>query len=153
MKIETTRFGELDVRAEDILTFSDGLPGFEDEKEFVLLCPEDLEPLCFLQSVRSAHLAFIVTNPFLFFPDYEFELSDEVKERLEIREPGDVAVYVILTASDGLETTTANLLAPIVLNVRQMIGQQIILHRSPYRTKHSLIRPGEERRAESNART
>jgi flagellar assembly factor FliW len=153
MKIETSRFGVIDVQEEDILEFPDGLPGFDEEKRFVLICPEDLEPLCFLQSVRNGELAFIVTNPFPFYPDYEFELSDEVAEQLSIHDPFDVAVYVIISATEGLEQATANLLGPILVNVRERMGKQIILHRSPYKTKHPLFRSGEERSEVSHART
>ena len=140
MKIATRQFGEMDVREQDIVRFERGLPGFEELKRFVFVEPEPDLPFSFLQSVDDADVAFIVTNPFLFYPDYEFELTEPTQEELNIRSERDVAVWSVVTVRGQAAEATINLLAPIVVNVKDKRGRQIVLHDSGYGTKHPLFR-------------
>ena len=86
MKYETARFGSLEIQDKDILFFPDALYGFDCEKEFALLpLDSNIEsPMEWLQSLRTRELAFIVTDPFLFIPEYEMFLSDSERTQLEI---------------------------------------------------------------------
>jgi flagellar assembly factor FliW len=140
VKIETRQFGELDIREEDIVKFERGLPGFEQLKRFIFVEPDPDLPFSFLQSVEDADVAFIVTNPFLFYPDYEFELSPSVQEELNIVSERDVAVWSVVTVREKASDATVNLLAPLVVNVKEKRGRQIVLHDSGYGTKHPLFR-------------
>ena len=76
-KINTLRFGELEIEEQDVVRFADGIPAFEDEHEFVVLPYEEGTPYMFLQSMMTPELAFLMTDPFVFFPEYSFELDDE----------------------------------------------------------------------------
>jgi flagellar assembly factor FliW len=137
MRIETKFQDEIEVQDSEILSFEQGIPGFEDEKQFVLLPIEDTV-LSLLQSVRTNELAFIMTDPFLFFKDYDFELSVADLERLEIKQESDVCVQVILTVADPYEKSTANLQAPVIMNTKNKKCKQIVLSDGRYRTKHLL---------------
>jgi flagellar assembly factor FliW len=137
MKIETKFQDEIEVNESAILTFEQGLPGFEDENKFVLLPIEDTD-LSLLQSIQTKELAFITTDPFLFFKDYNFELSTVEQEQLDINEENDVLVQVIITVVDPYKKSTANLQAPVILNVKNNKCKQIILTDGRYRTKHLL---------------
>ncbi|AGA56404.1 hypothetical protein Theco_0157 [Thermobacillus composti KWC4] len=139
MKMETTRFGELEIGGEDIYTFPDGIPGFEQDKRFALVGLEGLDGIACLQCVDRGELSFIVVNPFVFFPDYEFQLPDADAGRLEAEDPGDLSVWAIVTIKDRLETATANLVAPVVLNLRKKLGKQVILVASRLGTRHALF--------------
>ncbi|WP_261131802.1 flagellar assembly protein FliW [Bacillus sp. Marseille-Q3570] len=140
MKIETKYFGDMEVEEKEILEFVQGLPGFKEEKQFIILPFADEEtPLSILQSVKTPTLAFVITNPFLFFQDYEFSIPEAVTDQLKIKDEKQVAVFVILTIQDPFEKTTANLKAPIVLNIENGSGKQIVLNEDQYRTKHSLF--------------
>lgn len=138
MNIDTKYHGTVAVKEEDIIHFPHGLPGFADEKRFVLLPLADT-PFVILQSVETPALGFVLIEPFSYFPTYEFELDEATVEQLNIESERDVAVYVILTVADPFHETTANLQAPVVINVHKRLGKQVILTNPPYKTKHRLF--------------
>lgn len=134
-----TKFEEtIEISDEDILHFDQGLPGFEDEKQFVLL-PMEGTPFSTLQSVSTKELAFFTTNPFLFFKDYDFELVESVQKQLKIKDESEVLVQVILTIQEPLEKSTGNLQAPVVINVKENLAKQVVLTDNKYRTRHELL--------------
>ena len=94
-KVNTVRFGEIEVDEEKILRFKEGIPAFEDEHEFLLIPYEKESPILFMQSLKSPDLAFLVTSPFIFFPDYSFEIDDEITEDLEIKSQDDLQIFDI----------------------------------------------------------
>lgn len=138
MKLETTRFGEIDVKDEEVIEFVQGLYGFKSEKEFVLLADDDT-PFFWLQSVNNAELAFVVTEPWHFYQEYEFELDDEVKEELKLEDKEDVLVVNIIVVPEEPEEMTMNLKAPIVVNKREKIAKQIILEDEDYPVKYKIF--------------
>jgi flagellar assembly factor FliW len=139
MRVSTANFGELDIKAEDIFTFSQGIPGFEDLRQFIIIQPDPQLPFSYLQSVEQGELSIIITNPFLFHPDYELQLSDQTQEELGIEEEKDVLVWTTVSIKDQMKDATTNLLAPIIVNVSKKRGKQMILHGSDYTTKHRLM--------------
>jgi len=134
--IETLSWGELEVDVERIYHFPKGLPGFDEETDFALIAMAEM-PFWYLQSVKNKELSFLLGDPFVFHPTYEFELPDDEAEELEIK--SDVFVRCIITLKNNIEKSTINLLAPIVLNPVGRFGKQIVLHKAPYHTKHSLL--------------
>ena len=144
MKMETTRFGEIEINEQEIIMFPDGIPGFERDRRFVILELEDLDGFACLQCIDRGELSFIIVNPFVFFPEYEFNLPDAEAQQLEIAEPGDVAVWSIVTIRDELESATVNLVAPIVLNRQKRLGKQVILVDPNLSTRHALFRTAKE---------
>ena len=139
MKLSTAYFGELEIEEEQIIHFPRGMFAFEDQQRFVLIPCEDVElPIAWLQSLDDADLAFVVMSPFVFRPDYEFKISDEVEAELEIKSPSDVTVLVLLVIPEDVNQMTANLLAPIVINILSKRGRQVILDDKQYTTKHVL---------------
>ncbi|MEK8216603.1 flagellar assembly protein FliW [Paenibacillus sp. FSL L8-0463] len=136
MIIETLSWGRLEVSEEQIYHFPKGLPGFDEETKFALIAMEEA-PFWYLQSLSDQGLSFLLGDPFAFYPTYEFELPDEEAEELAIG--SDVVVRCIITLKEQTEQSTLNLLAPVVLNPSERLGKQVVLHRSPYHTKHSLL--------------
>lgn len=137
MKIDTSNFGVLEIDPSKIIQFKEGIPGFEDEKEFTIILNEDPEnPFHYLQSINSGDLSFVIINPFEVFPEYEFEISEIVKEKLHIENEKQVCVYTIVTVPENIEKITSNLQAPIVINLETKRGKQVILDDSRYTTKH-----------------
>lgn len=139
MLIETKYSGELEIDENSIVTFEQGIPSFETETRFILL-PFSSEPSPFyvLQSVETPGLALVVMTPFSFFPDYEVKLSDQTLEDLQIEDEKDVALLVVLTLKDTLETSTANLRGPVVINSKKQLGKQIALSQPDLHTRHAL---------------
>lgn len=139
MKIKTKYHGEITIEEKDIIQFKQGIPGFLDEKQFVMTPLDETGLYHILQSVHTAGIAFIITNPFHFFNTYEFDLDDVTMEKLEIESEQDIAIYSILTVQDVFEQSTINLQAPIVMNHRKRLGKQVILTNTSYQTKHKFI--------------
>lgn len=92
-----------------------------------------------MQSVNTSTLAFVMVNPFSYYPNYDFNLDDSVVESLKIETPEDVLVYSILTVQDPFENTTVNLQAPVIINSKKNMGKQIILNNGEYLTRHKLV--------------
>ncbi|NGP44937.1 flagellar assembly protein FliW [Bacillaceae bacterium SIJ1] len=147
MHIETKYHGTITVPEPDHLHFSGGLPGFTDERAFVLLPFGEETPYYVLQSVKTKEVAFVVTNPFLFYNDYQFKLEDHTKQALDIQSREEVAVYVVVTLRDPFNTSTVNLKAPIVINQRTRQARQTVLEYEAYQTRHPLF-PKEKEAAE-----
>jgi len=136
--IQTKYFDEVEINEADIIKFQNGLPGFLDEKQFVLM---NLEDTVFqvLQSVETQALAFIVVNPFQFKSDYEFVLDNQVVEQLKIESDEDVTILSIVTLKDSLKESTVNLKAPLVINAKTKEGKQYIIQKTDYTTKESIF--------------
>lgn len=139
MKFQTTRFGELDVDESRAIRFPLGIPGFPKAQRFVLL--EYRDHIKWLQSLDNADLAFIVTDPFAFFPDYSFVVDDATERFLEVSDPASVVVLVILTV--GQNEVTANLKAPIVINSSAFVGVQVLVDDDRYAFKTAFPKPKE----------
>ena len=139
-KVNTSRFGEIEVDEKKIVHFDKGIPAFEDETEFVILPYEEESPYYFMQSLKSPDLAFLLTIPFLFFPEYTFEIDDETLSELDVKNQDAVFYYAMITIPNGsIRYMTANLLAPVVLNSENMRAKQVVLENSNYTTKHRLF--------------
>lgn len=143
MNIQTKFHSVQEINQDDIINFPSGIPGFLEEKEFYIL-PLEGTDLFVLQSVKTPEVAFIVTDPFVLFPQYEFDLPGEALEKLEIQSDKDVATFAILTVREPFEETTANLQAPLVINQTKKLGKQVILNQTSYQTKHKIMTPQEQ---------
>lgn len=141
MKYKTARFGSVEVQDEDILFFPEALYGFDEEKKFVLLPldPNIDSPMEWLQSLRTNELAFVVTDPFLFVPQYKVVLNDDEKDQLKVEATESVIIRVIVTIPRVHTEMTANLVAPLVINQKNGLAKQIVLTSAEYDTKHGLM--------------
>lgn len=119
--------------------FKKGIPGFDSLREFIIKDLEGNEKFKILES-RESEISFVTTNPFEIYSDYEVDLNDETIKELEIKRPEDVVILSIITLGRTLESSTMNLKAPLVINIKNNLGKQYIMQNSKYETKHSLIR-------------
>lgn len=138
MELQTKYHGIIQVDESSIIRFENGIPGFIEEKQFILLPFDNESPFFILQSVSTSELGFVVVNPFLFNKEYEFDLSDHDKQSLHIQSEKDIQVYTILTVKDPFSESTANLQAPIIYNHKENLAKQIILQ-DTYKTRHKLF--------------
>ncbi|MGP0577591.1 flagellar assembly protein FliW [Paenibacillus peoriae] len=116
--------------------FPKGIPGFEQLREFQL--QEHNELFSLFSAVEQPATIFITVNPFDFFKDYEFELSDDALEDIGITSQEQIAVRCICTWNSDQSKTTVNLLAPLIFNIEQRTGKQIVLQNTKYTIKHPL---------------
>ncbi len=139
MKIYTTRFGDIEVKEEEIIKFPEGLLGFEDKKEFVIFIMEEGSPLMWMQAVKEPALAFILIKPFEFRPDYSVDISDKDVEFLKIEKPQDVDLLSIVVVPNDPSKMTANLQGPIILNTKKNLAKQIISNNPKHKIKHFIL--------------
>lgn len=139
MKIDTKIFGEIEVEEKSAVSFGDGMLGLEAFKKYVLISLPGNDKFFCLQSREDPALAFFLINPWDFFPSYELNIADEKLGELGISKPEQTSVYCILTVLGDIKDITANLLAPIVINIENNEGKQVVLDESKYKTKHRLF--------------
>lgn len=139
MLINTKFLGQIEIEEHAIISFKNGLPGFPEIHRFVLLTMEENPSLYYFQSIEQEPLCFIVTSPFAIIEDYEADVSEETVEELEIKNPEDVNLYVILTIKADAKNITANLLAPLVINNSNNKATQEILNGEKYSVRHKLF--------------
>lgn len=138
MKVNTTRFGQVEVDDERIIVFPDGLLGFPDVKNFVLLQTNEEGTFFWLQSVDRPELAFVVSDPMLFVPDYQVPVKTEEFQLIGLESLRDAQVFVIVNKID--RTLTGNLQGPLVINANNRRGRQLVLSEKKYNTRHPLIK-------------
>ena len=141
MKYNTTRFGNIEVKETEVFNFPVGLYGFERENQFTRL-PFALNiesPMEWLQSLQTPSLAFVITDPFLYVPDYSVKLTEGEKAQIRF-EPGNALLTrVIVTIPENYLEMTANLVAPLVINLTSGLARQFVLTSVEYDTRHHLL--------------
>lgn len=138
MDIHTTRFGALSVEDERIMHFSQGLLGFPEHKTFALIQTGDENYFFWLQSVEDPNLAFVVADPTTFFGEYSVPLREETLAEIELTEVAEAQTFVICNKVG--EWLTGNLLGPIIVNVRNRRGAQVVLTDKKWTTRQPLLR-------------
>lgn len=148
MKISTAFFGKQEIDPDTIITFPDGIPGFEELKQYKLFSEEEKSTVMWLQSVDSADIVFSVANPATFNLGYEIVLSDEEANLIELESADDAEILLILrkraerqegdieVAAVG-SNVHANIKGPLVVNTRKRLGVQKVL---PEIERYTVIR-------------
>ncbi len=124
MRINTTRFGRIDVDPADVLTFPSGLPGLEDCREWALLADATNDALGWLQSTTRGDVALAVVSPRRFVPDYQVRIPRSELTPLAIADVRQA--QVVLVVSRNGTSLTLNLKAPIVINLEARTGRQVV---------------------------
>lgn len=127
MVIKTSRFGLVELKSEDILTFNEGLLGFQDLRQFILLDDPNDDIFAWLQSCELPSIAFPVLEPEIFGHKYTVSLNRTDSESLKLQAGQTPAYLNIITIPDDATEMTANIKAPIVINVDQRIARQCVL--------------------------
>lgn len=139
MKLNTKYHGAKEYEEKDIIEFRKGLPGFEKLKKFILFPAEENEVFSILHSIEDEELGIVVVSPFLFMKNYEFDLNEERTKELEVEGHEEVLVLNTVTLNSKIKDITINLKAPIVINIKKKLGEQIILDNPNYAIKHPLF--------------
>jgi flagellar assembly factor FliW len=139
MKIQTYRFGTLEVPEDKIISMERPILGFERLREFCLVEMDELAPFMWLQAIDDPKVAFMVLNPVILFPDYRININSMEIAELQVSDLSKVETYVVVTFSDKPEEVSANLQGPILINTANNKAKQLVLVNSEYRVKHSLL--------------
>lgn len=138
MKIQSAILGQVEASESEILTFENGLPGFENEKNFIVLSIEGNEVYQILQSINSKEVGFVTANPYLFISDYTFHLDESTVEALNIESEEDIIVLTIVTVKEPFNASTVNLKAPVIINTKSKKAKQCILENAEYPIRYSI---------------
>jgi flagellar assembly factor FliW len=144
MEIMTRDFGRLEIEKSDIISFKSGLPGFDNLKDFVLLPLGEESPFIVMQSVDDSDIAFVTVEPGNLMQNYEFEINDKTEKELKIEKISDLLILNIITLKDEIKKSTANLSAPIVINIEDKLGKQVILDDQRYQVRYEIFASAEE---------
>lgn len=118
------------------LTFASGLPGFPGPRRFALVGWGDEDgPYRVLVDVADPGVRFLVVPPQVFFPDYAVDLDDAVAAKVHLDDAEDCLLLVIVTLGRAPRDATANLLGPVVVNLRTLEGVQAVLSDSEHGTR------------------
>lgn len=138
MEIQTTRFGTLTVDDSRVITVPKGLLGFPQHTRFALIQTGEENYFFWLQSVDEPGLAFVVTDPGIFFKDYDVPIREETWADLQLADPQAVQLFVICNKVD--EWLTGNLLGPIVVNAANRLAEQVVLTEKRWTTRQPLLK-------------
>jgi len=139
LKVKTTRFGEIEVKEADVIGLPAGLIGFPELTRYVLLDHDKDSPFKWLQSLEDGSIAFVLINPLLFKPEYTVEVTEAEVSDLDLQNEEDAVISVIITMPSNPQNMTANLKAPLVFNLKNRKGKQLILNNPAYTTRHNIL--------------
>jgi len=137
MNVSTSRFGTVQVDPDRLITFARGILGFPKYRQYVLIQPEADATFYWLQSVEAADLAFVVTDPLLFVPDYQVPLREETRQELSLSDLSEASVLVIVNKVGDL--LTANLQGPLVIHGTSRAAAQVVISEKKYQTRHPIM--------------
>lgn len=124
MKISTTRFGSVEIEADDILLFPAGLFAFEDCRHWVILADSENDAVGWLQSIARAEIAMPVVSPRRFVAEYQIRVTRSQLAPLQLEAPDQAYVLAIVSKED--REFTLNLKAPLIINLDRRLGRQVI---------------------------
>ncbi|MEW6386759.1 MAG: flagellar assembly protein FliW [Thermodesulfobacteriota bacterium] len=140
LTIATRNFGSITVRPDQIIMLSPGLLGFSQFHRYVLIEHQKESPFLWLQCVDNPDLAFVVIDPAFIVPDYQMGPLEEIMTDLAVKTPQDLKVLVILTIPPGQpQEMTANLLGPVVINLKDRRGKQLVVETTQYSHQHRVL--------------
>ena len=142
MEIQTSRFGRISVDDDRLITVPNGLLGFPSFTRYALIQSGQEQYFLWLQSVDEPSLAFLVTDPSLFFKDYNVPVWKETAQELQLADPATLQVFVICNKVG--EWLTGNLLGPLLVNAQNHLAQQVVLTEKKWTTRQPLLRLGAE---------
>lgn len=137
MEVRTTRFGTIEIPEDRVISFPKGLLGFSAYKRYCLLEPTDDAAFFWLQAIDEPTLAFVVTDPSGFVPEYSVPIRQDQMEDLGLSTLDDAQVFVIVNKVD--EALTGNLQGPLVVNTLDRSGEQLVLADKRWTTRHTLV--------------
>lgn len=140
MRLQTRQFGEVDYDETQLVTFPEGIAGFEEYTRYLLVEAEDYLPFLLLLSVEEPEIGFPLIPASALWEGYAPAVAEEELKVLELTNPDDeLMVFSIVTLGKGRGEITANLRAPIYFNTTKRIGTQVIVGDDRYPIRHEIL--------------
>ena len=144
MEVNTTRFGALHVDPERVITFTQPIIGFPEQRRFVLIPGPDDSIVVWLQSVEKGDLAFLLMDPRQALPDYQVSLNAYDLAELAASGMDELDVYTLVVVPRDPSEIRTNLKAPILVNATQRLAKQVVCERSDYPIQFYLARGNQD---------
>jgi flagellar assembly factor FliW len=138
--VKTGRFGQLTVGDGELISIPQGLLGFPEYTKYCLVDPGDETLILWLQSLDNPNVAFALLEPKIFRPDYTARLSAAELRELKLDNINQSTVFSILTIPDDITQMTANLKAPLVINLKEQLAKQVVLQENEFSIKHLMFK-------------
>lgn len=142
MIIETRDFGTVEIADEKMIHFPQGIPGFDEYKDYVILYDNDGEKqelFAWLQCATEQELAFPVVDPFRIMETYNPMIEDDLLKPLGDFTDEDLMVLLLVTVPSDVKKTSVNMKAPLLINSLNRRAMQVIVENEDYEIKHMLI--------------
>lgn len=139
MKVKTSRFGELDVPRDKIIHMPLGILGFQNSFNYFILDHSEDTPFKWLQSADEPDLAFVIIDPYQFKPDYNIQVIHNDLAPIQTKSVADIVIAVLVSIHGDPRLMTGNLLAPLLVNYKKMLGMQLVLNNSNYNTRCNIL--------------
>ncbi|MBU3159062.1 flagellar assembly protein FliW [Clostridium frigoris] len=140
MELITKHHGIREYKTEDVIMFKKGLPGFKELKKFIIFPLEKNEVFSILHSIENTEMGLVMVSPFNVIKDYEFKIPDTCIKELVIAKEEEVLVLTTVTLNSNIKNMTTNLKAPIIVNIKEKLGEQLILDNDKYKIKEPLFK-------------
>lgn len=140
MEIQSKLLGKVEFEEESLIHFEEGLIGIPEKKRFILIEKDDFKPFSYLQSVDDPSFILIVINPLMVEKEYKFDIYKDDLEALNIKDENDFSMLAVVIFAQKVEDITVNLKAPILINIHNKKGLQVILLNDDYSVEEPLIR-------------
>ena len=147
MQVQTRVMGSVEVAEDHKIRIPDGLFGFEDYTDYVLI-ESKCEPFLWLQSLTDSNLAFLVVDPFIINNDYEVDVDDKELSKIDIEDPGDVSVLCVVTIPKDGGPVTANFQGPLIVNRKNSKCMQVVLNDPRWSVKENILESLKKKGAE-----
>lgn len=138
MTIVSRPYGEIEIDDKQVLTFPEGILGFENLRRFALMDAQQ-QPFYWLQSLEVTEIAFVLINPRIFRPTYDPGLSTEELKEMGLASVDEALLFAIVTIPENHREMTANLQGPLVINRQNREGRQFISPRPEWKVRHKVL--------------
>lgn len=139
MEIESKPYGTIEIDESKTLTIKQGLFGFEESQDYVIIGKEEEQPFEWLQSLTDPNLAFVIVQPHFIRPDYQLSILPDDLEDVNAESAENLVTYVIVTIPEDPEEMTVNLKGPVIVNQEEFIGKQVINQVDEYTVRHKVV--------------
>lgn len=139
MKLDTVRFGQIEIHDDKIIAFPEGIPGFESIRQFIVIETLNTRPIYWLQSIDEPSVALSIINPYEVLKEYSPAILEQDMKELALASPESMLVFTVVVLPEDITTMTANLAAPILINVDKSLGRQILVDAKEYSVRHPIF--------------
>lgn len=141
-RFKSDRLGTVEYKDDQVIEFEEGILGFPYLHSYVMIDHEK-GPFIWLQSLEDPGLAFVLVDPWPYFPDYSPDIADEDVEKLGLVEPYNFSVFCVVNVPPAPEEITVNLLGPVVVNLNTRRARQVVVMNTEYTTREKLLKEAE----------